>query len=239
MAPSAVTHSPAGSVPASDLRLEDYLDHVSAPLVGVVPFARRQELRAELRAHLMALIATHEELGSSPDVAVVAALRQFGDPGRLARQWVREWGCKTLPTPLRPLWTAVPAALGCFALATLVGLALLLSEKVFNPPGVAGWAAWMLSLWVLPILAGLGTGLRASARHAMGTFVALTAIIPCLAVVTLTNDASSGLTPPAEAATDLALILAVLWTPIGCGSAALGGWLRDRLPRRRARWVLQ
>ena len=88
---SASPHAdPTGMTP-SHLRVEDYLDHVCAPLVGVVPYARRSELRAELRGHLEALVATHEELGSERTAAVVMALRQFGPPRCLSRQWAREW----------------------------------------------------------------------------------------------------------------------------------------------------
>src|SRR5688572_4418190 len=81
--PQALSRS--GEAMAPHPRIEDYLDHVCAPLVGVVPYAKRQELRAELRSHLEALIATHQELGRGPEVAALEALRQFGDPQDLAR----------------------------------------------------------------------------------------------------------------------------------------------------------
>src|SRR5438045_9125063 len=53
---------PRGETGPPDPRIEDYLDHVCAPLVGVVPYARRQELRAELREHLAAMAAAQQEL---------------------------------------------------------------------------------------------------------------------------------------------------------------------------------
>src|SRR5260370_38948195 len=85
------TADDSGKAAPPDPRIEDYLDHVSAPLVGLVPYARRQELRAELRGHLEALAASYRELGSAPDTASEQALRQFGDPRELARRCADEW----------------------------------------------------------------------------------------------------------------------------------------------------
>src|SRR6266581_7943431 len=105
-----------------DPRIDDYLDHVCAPLVGLVPYARRQELRAELRGHLEALVATHEELGSERTAAVVMALRQFGPPRCLSRQWAREWTHGAAPAGPQPAWPAMLTALGSFGLATLLAM---------------------------------------------------------------------------------------------------------------------
>src|SRR2546427_11434751 len=80
----------SGEAAPPDPRIEDYLDHVCAPLVGLVPYARRQELRAELRGHLEALAASYRELGSAPNLASEQALRQFGDPRELARRCADE-----------------------------------------------------------------------------------------------------------------------------------------------------
>src|SRR5437773_12561009 len=94
----------SGEAAPPDPRIEDYLDHVCAPLLGLVPYARRQELRAELRGHLEALVATHEELGSERTAAVVLALRQFGPPHHLSRQWAREWTHGAAPAGPQPAW---------------------------------------------------------------------------------------------------------------------------------------
>jgi len=70
--------------------VEDYLDHIVAPMVGVVSFETRQELRRDMRAHLAQLIAAHEELGSDHAEATLAALRQFGPPSVVSRKWLEE-----------------------------------------------------------------------------------------------------------------------------------------------------
>src|SRR5437868_2390555 len=108
----------------SDPRIEDYLDHVCAPLVGLVPYARRMELRTELREHLEAFVDTHEELGSSRDVAVLMALRQFGPPRELARLWAREWKQGAASTRVEPAWRAMAIGLGSFGLASVLTLAV-------------------------------------------------------------------------------------------------------------------
>jgi hypothetical protein len=73
---------------------DEYLGQLSRPL-GLAPHEWSDELRQELRQHLEALVAAHIELGSSPEEAVAAALRQFGDPVLIGRRLSRE----SLPHP--------------------------------------------------------------------------------------------------------------------------------------------
>jgi hypothetical protein len=218
-----------------DPRIEDYLDHVCAPLVGVVPYARRTELRTELREHLEAFVATHEELGSPRDVGVLMALRQFGPPRELAREWAREWKQGAAPARFEPAWRAMGIGLVSFGLATAMTLAVELAANSGPVPNPIGPPLVVLVLGILPLLAGLATGLLAPARHALGAFFALAALIPPCAALGL-----SGLINTAD---DMGLMLAAvqafLWLPIGCGAAALGGWLRARLAPRPGQWVLQ
>jgi hypothetical protein len=52
---SRETSTPPADLPCADPRIEDYLDHVCAPLVDRVPYTERTALRAELRTHLASL----------------------------------------------------------------------------------------------------------------------------------------------------------------------------------------
>jgi hypothetical protein len=225
-----------------DQRTEDYLDHVCAPLVGVVPYVKRQELRAELRAHLEAMVASYQELGQSPEMAVVEALRQFGDPRDLARQWAREWKGAASPARLTPVARAMVAALGCFGLATAA--ALIFVWITMTPGGYSlGEDAWRfvpflltLLFFLLPLLSGIATGLLAPARSGLGTFYALAVI---LAIVPLAANSDPSLNGLGAGARDLTIVQACAWMPIGCGTAALVGWLRTRLAPRPGQWVLQ
>ena len=225
-----------------DPQIEDYLDHVCAPLVGLVPYARRQELRAELRGHLEALVATHEELGSARTAAVVLALRQFGPPRCLSRQWAREWTHGAAPAGPQPAWPAMFVALGSFGLASLLALVMLAPLTVgigsYRNDGSVPVVA-LISI-LLPLLAGLTTGLLSPVRHALGTFYALAVLMlpsTALAISSLPQPQDS--TGLAATSVLLALVQPIFWVPIGCGAAALGGSLRARLALRPRHWVLQ
>jgi hypothetical protein len=80
--------SPHGSVPED--RIEDFLDHLTGPLVGLVPFRERQALRLEVRAHLECLIEEIQAAGRTPDEALECALREFGDPWQTGEAILRE-----------------------------------------------------------------------------------------------------------------------------------------------------
>jgi hypothetical protein len=67
--------------------LEDWLDAACAPLIGRISYTERQDLRNEMRQHLHSLVLAYRELGEPAEVAVDKALRKFGDPATMARQW--------------------------------------------------------------------------------------------------------------------------------------------------------
>lgn len=67
-------------VQSSEELLQDYLDNLCAPLVGVVPYVERQSLRAEAEEHLLALIENKEAQGLFSEAAVEATLVEYGEP---------------------------------------------------------------------------------------------------------------------------------------------------------------
>ena len=73
-----------------------YFERLNAPLKKVPPEARA-EMHQELRQHLDALAAAHEELGATPEEAKAAALRQFGDPAKIGRRLFQEWEATCRP----------------------------------------------------------------------------------------------------------------------------------------------
>jgi hypothetical protein len=240
---SRQNEAPPADGASPDSRIEDYLDHVCAPLVGLVPYARRQELRAELRGHLDALVGTHEELGSERDVAVVMALRQFGPPREISHQWAREWIQGNEPAGVQSPWRAMRIALISFGAAALLGLALL-AVLMLSPASYFGEVGPPVMLGLvgiaLPVAAGLITGLFAPVRHALGVFYALAVLIlPSVALTWLSLRQPAGTNTLADCGGMLALAQCVSWAPIGCGAAELGGRLRARLALRPRRWVLR
>jgi hypothetical protein len=211
--------------------------------VGVVPYARRQELRAELRSHLEALVEGHQEMGSDHEVATLLALRQFGEPHHISRQWAREWRQGEQPGVAQPVWPAMRIALGCFGTASLLGHLLggfLLVSWARNaaPPDAAGAIVLLLNL-SLPVLAGTATGLLGRARQAMASFLAQAALfLPMVGISAflLTQSGVEGI------AAELCLSVCLqplLWLPIGSGAAAVAGFLRGGRSPRPTRWVLR
>jgi uncharacterized membrane protein len=67
--------------------LDEFLDQLERPLHRL-SVSERQEWREEARQHLVYLAEAHEELGASPDEALQAAMRQFGNPQRISRELV-------------------------------------------------------------------------------------------------------------------------------------------------------
>jgi hypothetical protein len=220
--------NPPADRPRSDPRIEDYLDQIYAPLVGWVPYAARTELRAELQAHLESLVAAYEELGSSPDAAVHEALAQSGDPQGVAHEWVREWE-RILPRrKAPPAWYATLVALGCFAVATRLLFELVTVAQERPVPTWLGIAVGVL----LPLLAGLTTGVLSRARSAQAVLAALVLLIPPAV------RALSPIGTDFNEVTGIAVQVGMIWIPIGCASAALGSWLRTRREQAPKRWVL-
>jgi hypothetical protein len=226
-----------------DPRIEDYLDHVCAPLVGVVPYARRQELRAELREHLAALAAAQQEMGSEPDAAAVMALRQFGEPRDLSRQWAQEWLEGSGPACIQSPWRAMLVALGCFGLAMLMGFATCLIGRLPIPMPMSLIIGPVLTTAIataLPLMAGVASGWLAPARQALGAFYALAVLLPSVVLVLYGQIQVSDYPDNYMRSGALWAMWPLLgWMPIGCGGAAFGAWLRQVLPAKPRRWVLQ
>jgi hypothetical protein len=211
----------------SDPRIDDYLDHLYAPLVGRVPYDVRQQIRSELRTHLEALVAAGQEIGASPDQAIREALAQFGDPRRVAREWIRSWRRSAPPGGAESARPATLVALGTFGVATSLALALFATLMASAP--VAPWAGlWVPFLvCVVPLLAGLTTGILSPARHALGTFYALALLTTVTTLGTSWLAALAADTPLSELIA-VGMMQGLFWIPIGCASAAFGGWLRQK-----------
>jgi hypothetical protein len=221
----------------SDPHIEDYLDHFCVPLVGRVPYAARATLRSQLRTHLEALVDARLELGWGRDEAVRHALTKFGDPRVLGRKWLREWRCTALAAPVPSARPATLVAVRCFGAATIVAIALMMLAMGRPISPLLGDLLGLILAIVIPLLAGILTGWVAPTRQALGSFYALSLVVvpttlgsACLWHSTRCDDVPfSGVI--------LGIMQVLFWLPIGCASAALGGWLRT-LRERAPRWML-
>ena len=215
--------------PVRDPRLAAYVDRVCDRLPRSVPPESRQELRAELVAHLEALVDAHLEVGSDEDTAVKAALHQFGNANSLGRQWSRAW---KRSRPLRePLWAlGFTAALFLYRVSAGSALALLTAGQVGSGPLVARLGGPFLTLFL---------GYRwAHLREADGSRpVAGVVLAGLLAAVLLP------MSPDLRSSGPL-FLYAVLsrpltWSMVRCSAAGLTSTLRvlhDRL-ERAGNWI--
>ena len=237
-APAAHTDG-AQIQPELDSRIEDYLDRIYAPMVGRLPYAHRQELRNEMRAHLGQLIAAHEELGSDSAEALTAALRQFGEPSTVASQWLEQLPAeqgitsRDLVGASRNGAFSVAAQRLAISAAAWVAIGVMFDRNISGP--VSG--GLYLSLGAsLPFLTGYFIGNRYSiGRPVLSMLAAQAAVIPfwpffmmCLESI-FNHRQTDILTAAALGIGSFALL-----APLGCLGAWVGKWQTHREARRRS-----
>ena len=195
---------------AEDAWVEDYLDHLSAPLVGIVPLAERRGLRDELRAHLEALADEYVFQGNSRPEATAAALQELGEPWAIGQTFLREWlqGCPHAG-PARLTRQAALRAFGFFGVAAVLNW-LLIEQRDLNQPS-GDLMPWIVLLAALsPLVAGPLTGLGLPARMGRGLCWAL-------GILSLHALTVGALLLPQTDGFGFALCLLLWWLP--------GGWL--------------
>lgn len=215
-----IAHHPQVEV-SEQAQLEDYLDHVLAPLVGTVPYDRRKELRAELTAHLEALVEARTELGETREQAITAALRQFGNPASIGGEWLGEWRPKS-GFPLRTARLAMAYFLPASLLAWFV---ITVLSPVQTPPAV------FFVLTVIPTFTGFIVGLLARNRPAAGTLFGVLGLALLTGVLGLIEAFVFGRLEQAVPAplSGLAAMELCIWAPIGAIAATAGGVIRRKV----------
>jgi hypothetical protein len=190
--------------------VEDYLDHLCAPLVGIVPLAERRGLRDEVRGHLESLAAEYGFEGKPPQEATTAALQELGEPWQVGQTFLREWlqGC---PNPARLIRQAAMRAFAFFGVAAVFNWLLIEHQDLDLPPGdLTPWITLLAAL--SPLVAGTLMGLGLPARMGRGLCWAL-------GVLTLHALAAGALLLPQPDGFGFAPCLALWWLPSGWLSA--------------------
>lgn len=168
--------SPSSERAQRDPRIEDYLDRVCAPLVDDVPYARRQELRAELGAHLEALAEAYMELGSPAEEAVPKALQRMGNPRRMGRQWAVRWERADAPECMRSFGASLRQALLTFGGTLAVAILAIASTIAGALVAVTPFALLIFA----PAGVGLYHGRRGARRPVLTAGVAIGLLsLPC------------------------------------------------------------
>lgn len=143
-------------------RLERYLDEISKPL----PEPQRSEWREEVRQHLEALIAAHQELGLSRDAATEVAIASFGEAQIIGKNVQRETNDLRFQPPHPVLDGAFRFLMAIFPGFLTLGVAAGFYAFDGGDEYLAniGRLADAFSL-ILPLFAGWVVGRKASPRH--------------------------------------------------------------------------
>jgi len=236
--------------------IEDYLDHVCAPLVGVVPFEERTRLREEAAFHLDRLTQSYVAEGLAPEAAARKAIRTYGDPAKISDDCIESYHENRVQSPVfRRVGSSSFIAFCLFGVAQILYTALL-QIRVFLPSGEAyrlpvspaearllipepfpipqSWAEFLLLYGfpvVAPLVAGFYTGLHVPVGASRAVLVAMMPIVIYSFVV------GSFMTPITTGLL-FALFQAVYWIPAGCLSASLGTTYSQRQALRRRKLAL-
>ena len=216
---------PSDAPPLEDdqrAQIEDYLDYLCAPLLGIVPYAQRRRLRLETEDHLLALAEDFQAEGFAPDEAVAVALREYGEPWRIGQDFAEAW--LSGPHPCRFARFTAAATLrafgwfGVFSVLTLLGV----EQCALMPNQQALWPLVQCLAVVAPLLAGVLVGFALHPKTAGG-------VCRAVAALALASGAAGLLVLPHPEVLQFALFQVVFWLPAGCLSAALTASLRRQM----------
>jgi len=203
-------------------QIEDYLDYLCAPLLGIVPYAQRRRLRLETEDHLHALIEDFEAEGFAPPEAVAVALREYGEPWRIGQDFADAW--LSGPHPCRFARFTDAATLrafgwfGVFSVVTLLGV----EQCTLMPHQDSLWLLVQCLAVVSPFIAGVLTGFALHPKTAGG-------VCRAVAALALASGAAGALALPHPEVLQFTLFQFAFWLPAGCLSAIVTASLRRQL----------
>ena len=203
--------------PFDSEEVEAYFNRLNAQLKRM-PREDRAELHQELRQHLDALAAAHEELGATPEEAVDAALQQFGDPVKIGRRMLREWR-HSRQVKFRGQGKSILVVGGLFSL-------LLPLASVFAPSWIGAY-----NIVLLPVLIGNIAGLCFGCPAIRSGFRTLLLILTLFTFFDLCAWWWSG--SNVHSTTGFLGLYASCWLPLGSLSACLGGKAKAWIDKRR------
>jgi hypothetical protein len=228
---AAPLNDPAAPGADTNPRVEDFLDRVYARLVRWVPYERRQEFRKEMRSHLLSMIEAEREKGVPVGEATERAVRRFGRPRRLAREFLKAGNY--MKGSLEEAFTFATAG---FGLSLLLLFALFVFSQVVEDP-MSLLEQYRLDLPLVyliyvvnPFLVGLFVGERAQWK----AFPGLLLSGAFLASVTLAVGLIGEQSQPGQMGRAL-LPLEGVWVLIGLVGAALANVLRLTVGRYQVR----
>lgn len=163
-------------------RIEDYLDRALAPLVATVPYAKRQELRTEMRVRLMARIEANSALGFEPNAALEKAMKHPDGSPITALEWLERAEQVLMPASTPSVRTASRLALTAFVVNYAVYVGMWVGHMTSNlEPKTAAETILLLGA---PLFSGTAIGLLFRARPAGGALRAISlTVVPFFLLV--------------------------------------------------------
>lgn len=240
---------PDATVPMPNARVEDYLDRLVAPLVGLVPSEERLRLKLETAAHLERTVEQAVLLGGDDGEAVERAIRDLGEPNVVAREFLDRWyeagvrgplydrfGRATLVAFLRfglahslfsvvlSLRVFIPSEAAYRLPITPAEARRILPEPIPIPTDPAFPLFATLFLLFAPIIAGTLTGVAAPIRSASAVYRAMIPIV-------VFSFCTGSLVLPMTEGIVFAFVEAVVWVPVGMAAASVAAcvWRVRRL----------
>ena len=214
------------ALPPEDARraqMEDYLDYLCAPLLGLVPYAQRRRLRLETEDHLWALAEDFQAEGFAPDEAVAVALREYGEPWRIGQDFAEAWLSGPHPCRFARFTDASTLrAFGWFGIFSVLTLLLVEQQYVLGPFQESLISPLYCLAILSPIVAGVLTGLALNPSVGGGVLRAVT-------LLGLTSAAPGALVLPRLEVLQFALFQLVFWLPVGYLSAIVATGLRRQM----------
>lgn len=238
----------AGEADEDEALIEDYLDHIYAPLVGMIPWRERRRLRDETAYHLERAASTRIHQGHSAADAARLAIQEYGDSAAVSDEMIQLWMERSVNTSLtRKMGRSVVVALACFSLAhtavTLLEQAhISMIQLQSNPaPMTFGLSPAQIrriiplplplpessptflllisALIVLPLVAGFLTGWLAPIRSVRSTYHVQVGLTMC-------SFLAGFLMLPACYGLLTAVFQCAYWLPMGCLTAHFGAVAR-------------
>lgn len=238
--------------PPEDL-IEDYLDHICAPFVGIVPFDERSRFREEAAFHIDRLQQSYQAEGMPAEEATRRAIRTYGEPGQVSDRYLESFYENRVQSALfKRIGSGNFIAFCIFGVAQILYTALL-QVHVFLPSGEAyrlpvspaearqllpepfpipqSWGDFALLYGlpiVAPILAGFFVGYQVPAGASRSVFQAMMPIVIYSFVV-------GSFMLPITTGLLFGLFQAVFWIPVGCLAASVGTTYAQRRAIRHAK----
>ena len=222
--------------PTTEENIARLLPQTQTPSVGLPPqahavlvgyLAQTQSANEDTEtthARLEELTLAYLELDVAPHEAALSAIRQLENE-RLVQGASQALSTKSQPhLSTRSVRPATLTALKLFGPGALV--LTILSPFLIGTSVPSIWYSLMIFLIIgLPALLGIAVGMRARQRPALGTFYAVSLLIPIVALIT--EMIMDIFTQFPHEGWMLGMDIGLFWLPIGCLTAGLTGWGRN------------